>query len=190
MNDIIIGDKYDFHDNSRMIKVDSVTLEALQEMMNPDKERREQKKEYADFEEVSDEQPANLVFKKFHEGKRIDFRRIRAILDEMLVSVMNNKYEWYAAYRTLFDLGLVEVMQLSKFSEQMNVWFPQAKIACTEDSLGDYATGHTSKPYRLWSIEAFKADKKKGQSETGFSTLSNHCHELMDALSPIPVISH
>jgi len=137
----------------------------------------------------NDEQPRNLIFKKFHDGKRIDFRKIRKILEEKLVNEMTNKYEWYAAYRTLYDLKIMEVVQLSKFTEQMNIWFPDATIPCNKDSLGDYATGHTGKPFTLWTLESFRADKKKGQSESGFNTLYYHCQELKANLTPIPVLT-
>lgn len=146
-------------------------------------------------DEVRDEgseaisQPVNLIFKKFHDGKRIDFRKIRKILEEKLVNEMTNKYEWYAAYRTLYDLKIMEVVQLSKFTEQMNIWFPDATIPCNKDSLGDYATGHTGKPFTLWTLESFRADKKKGQSESGFNTLYYHCQELKANLTPIPVLT-
>lgn len=146
-------------------------------------------------DEVRDEgseaisQPVNLIFKKFHDGKRIDFRKIRKILEEKLVNEMTNKYEWYAAYRTLYDLKIMEVVQLSKFAEQMNIWFPDATIPCNKDSLGDYATGHTGKPFTLWTHESFRADKKKGQSESGFNTLYYHCQELKANLTPIPVLT-
>ena len=146
-------------------------------------------------DEVRDEgseaisQPVNLIFKKFHNGKRIDFRKIRKILEEKLVNEMTNKYEWYAAYRTLYDLKIMEVVQLSKFTEQMNIWFPDATIPCNKDSLGDYATGHTGKPFTLWTLESFRADKKKGQSESGFNTLYYHCQELKANLTPIPVLT-
>lgn len=133
-------------------------------------------------------QPRNLIFKKFHNGKRIDFKKIRKIIEEKLVIEMTNKYEWYAAYRTLYDLKIMEMVQLSKFTEQMNTWYPDATIPCNKDSLGDYATGHTGKPYTLWTIEGFRADKKKGQSESGFNTLSNHCNELKTSLTPIPIL--
>ena len=146
-------------------------------------------------DEVRDEgseaisQPVNLIFKKFHDGKRIDFKKIRKIIEEKLVDVMTNKYEWYAAYRTLYDLKIMEVVQLSKFAEQMNIWFPDATIPCNKDSLGDYATGHTGKPFTLWTLESFRADKKKGQSESGFNTLYYHCQELKANLTPIPVLT-
>ena len=146
-------------------------------------------------DEVRDEgseaisQPVNLIFKKFHDGKRIDFRKIRKILEEKLVNEMTNQYEWYAAYRTLYDLKIMEVVQLSKFAEQMNIWFPDATIPCNKDSLGDYATGHTGKPFTLWTHESFRADKKKGQSESGFNTLYYHCQELKANLTPIPVLT-
>ena len=179
--DTVKGNKYVFEAGSMQLNLIQNNYPKAEER------RRSPDEEFVDFEE-EEKQPVNLIFKKFHGGKRIDFRRIKAIIEEKLVSEMGNKYEWYAAYRILYDLNVIEVIQLSKFAEQMNVWYSDAAIPCKEDSLGDYATGHTGKPFALWSIEGFRADKKKGQSESGFNTLSNHCQELKSALTPIPVM--
>jgi len=182
--DTVKGNKYVFEAGSMQLNIVQNNYPKVK-----DHKQRFDDSEFVDFEEDSDDQPVNLIFKKFHDGKRIDFRKIRKILEEKLVNEMNNKYEWYAAYRTLYDLKIMEVVQLSKFAEQMNTWFPNAVYPCVEDRLGDYANGHTIKPFRLWTLEGFRADKKKGQSESGFNTLYNHCNELKNSLTPIPVLT-
>ena len=153
--------------------------------------RRGEKK---DGEEQGDtEQPVNLVFKKFHDGKAIDFFTIRKYIEVKLVNDIDRKYEWYAPYRTLDDLKLLDVLTFSSFAKQMNLWFPDARIPCDEDALGDYATGHTSKKFDLWNEEVFleekKTSKKKNQTKTGFRKLYNRCHALKDALKTIPTLN-
>lgn len=132
--------------------------------------------------------PRNLVFKQFHQRHRIDYAAIREKVEMVVVKQMKHRYEWYAVYRTLFDLNLLEEVQLSKFAQQMNVWFPDVPIQCTGDSLGEYATGHTSKAFTLWNIELFRAEQRKGQSINGFNTLYHRCEQLRAALFPLPVV--
>lgn len=139
--------------------------------------------------EGDNEQPANLVFKKNHDGKPIDFFTIRLYIEVKLVKDIKQKYEWYAAYRILDDLKLLEDLKLSSFASQMNNWFPNAKVKCNADSLGDYATGHTSKHYELWNEETFLAEKKNNQTKTGYRKLWNLCHDLKDALKTIPTLT-
>ena len=158
--DTVRGNKYVFEAGSMQLNIIQNNYPKVK-----DHKQRFDDSEFVDFEEDSDDQPVNLIFKKFHNGKRIDFKKIRKILEEKLVNEMTNKYEWYAAYRTLYDLKIMEVVQLSKFTEQMNSWFPNATIPCNKDSLGDYATGHTGKPFTLWTIEGFRADKKVSRSQ-------------------------
>ena len=132
--------------------------------------------------------PCNLVFKQFHLRHQIDFRAIRQQVEQVVVRQMKHRYEWYAAYRVLFDLDLLEEVQLSKFAKQMQAWFPDVPIQCTDDSLGEYAMGHTSKAFNLWSMEQFRAEKRKGQSIIGFNTLYHRCEQLRAALFPLPVV--
>lgn len=142
-----------------------------------------------DFEDQSDnEQPVNLVFKKFHEGKAIDFFTIRKYIEVKLVNDIKRKYEWYAAYRILDDLKLLEDLKLSSFTKQMNTWFPKAKVPCSEEPLGDYATGHTSKNYSFWDEAIFLTEKKNNQTKTGFRKLYNLCHEIKDAMKTVPIL--
>ncbi len=148
--------------------------------------RRGEKK---DGEEQGDtEQPVNLVFKKFHDGKAIDFFTIRKYIEVKLVNDIKYQYEWYAAYRILDDLKLLEELKLTSFAEQMNKWYPDAKVACDADAFGDYATGHTGMNFSRWDEEKFMAEKKKNQTKKGFRKLWNLCHDIKDALKTIPTL--
>ncbi len=139
--------------------------------------------------EGDNEQPENLIFKKNHDGKSLDFFTIRKAIEVKLVKDIKRQYEWYAAYRILDDLKLLENFKLSSFASQMNNWFPDAKVKCNSDSFGDYSTGHTSKNYALWNEDTFMMEKKKNQTRAGFRKLWNLCHELKDALKTIPTLT-
>lgn len=139
--------------------------------------------------EGDNEQPVNLVFKKNHEGKPIDFFTLRLYIEVKVVKDIKRQYEWFAAYRILFDLNLLDDYKLSSFAKQMNTWFPNVTVICTEDALGDYATGHTSKKYEKWDEETFMAEKKNNQSKTGYRKIWNLCHDLKDALKTIPTLT-
>lgn len=140
-------------------------------------------------QEGDNEQPVNLVFKKNHDGKSIDFFTIRKVIEVKLLKDIKSKYEWYAAYRTLDDFKLLEDLKLTSFASQMNTWFPDAKVPCDAEALGDYATGHTSKNYVLWNEETFMVEKKNNQTKTGFRRLWNLCHNLKDVLKTIPTLT-
>ena len=135
-----------------------------------------------------DNQPRNLIFKQFVNRQRIDFAAVRAQVERVVLKQMRHHYEWYAAYRVLLDMGLLEELQLTKFAQQMQVWFPQAPIACKADSLGDYAVGHTSKAFTLWNIDVFRQELRRGQSVTGFNVLYHRCEELRATLFPLPTL--
>ena len=135
-----------------------------------------------------DSQPRNLVFKQFVNRQRIDFAAVRSQVERVVLKQMRHHYEWYAAYRVLLDMGLLEELQLTKFAQQMQVWFPQAPIACKADSLGDYAVGHTSKAFTLWNIDVFRQELRRGQSVTGFNVLYHRCEELRATLFPLPTL--
>jgi len=143
--------------------------------------------ENAEEQDVN-KQPVNLVFKKFHEGKAIDFFSIRKHIEEKLVNDIKHQYEWYAAYRIVDDLRLLDDLKLTSFAEQMNKWFPDAKVPCDADTLGDYATGHTCKNFILWDEEKFEIEKKNNQTRTGFRKLWNLCNEIKDALKTVPTL--
>lgn len=139
--------------------------------------------------QTDNEQPVNLVFKKNYNGKPLDFFTIRKYLEVKLVKDIKRKYEWYSGYRIFDDLRLLEELALTSYAEQMNTWFPDAKVPCDADALGDYATGHTSKNYNLWNEETFLSEIKNNQSKRGFRKLSSLCHDIKDAMKIVPTLS-
>ena len=141
------------------------------------------------YNEGNNEQPANLVFKKNYDGKPIDFFTIRKAIEVKLVNDIKYQYEWYAAYRILDDLKLLEELKLTSFAEQMKKWYPDAKVPCDAEAFGDYATGHTGMNFSRWDEEKFMAEKKKNQTKKGFRKLWNLCHDLKDALKTIPTLT-
>lgn len=152
-------------------------------------QKYKRRERFDDEEQDNNEQPVNLVFKKFHEGRPIDFLTIRKVIEVKLVKNIKSRYEWYAAYKIVDDLKLLEDLKRTSFAEQMKKWYPNAKVSCDADALGDYATGHTSKNFVLWDEEKFKTEKKNNQTKKGFRKLWNLCHEIRDALKTIPTLN-
>lgn len=139
-------------------------------------------------EQSDKDQPINTVFIKNYDGKPLDFFTIRKVIEIKLVRDIKYQYEWYAAYRILDDLKLLEELKLTSFAEQMNKWYPDAKVPCDADAFGDYATGHTGMNFSRWDEEKFLAEKKKNQTKKGFRKLWNLCHDIKDALKTIPTL--
>ena len=139
--------------------------------------------------QTDNEQPVNLVFKKNYNGKPLDFFTIRKYLEVKLVKDIKRKYEWYSGYRIFDDLRLLEELALTSYAEQMNTWFPDAKVPCDADALGDYATGHTSKNHNLWDEATFLKEIKNNQSKRGFRKLSGLCHDIKDAMKTVPTLN-
>lgn len=133
-------------------------------------------------------QPRLLVLKKYHNRRQIDYEAIRRHVERIVVMQMKHRYEWYAVYRVMADLNLLDEPQLSKFALQMQAWFPDVVLGCTSDSLGEYAIGPTGKAFTLWSADEFRRDKSKRQSLGGFNTLWHHCEALRAVLFPLPLV--
>lgn len=136
----------------------------------------------------ADAQPENIVFKSFYNRQRIDFAAIRKYVERVVVMQMKHRYEWYAVYRVMMDLQLLDELRLTRFAQQMQLWFPELPLCCTADTLGDYAVGHTGKAFTLWNAEQFRQEMRRGQTMNGFNVLFHRCEELRAALFPLPVI--
>ena len=134
------------------------------------------------------EQPRNMVFRQYYKRRAIDFNAVRQQVERVVVMQMRHAYEWYAAYRVLMDLGLLEDTMLTHFAQQMTAWFADAPIRCNADRLGDYAVGHTAKASTLWNVELFRKEQRRGQSIGAFNTLTHRCEELRTALFPMPLL--
>lgn len=125
----------------------------------------------------------NRIFKKNHNGKCIDFLALHKILRESFVDEIKFGYEWFAPWRILYDLSLLEDTTLTAFAEQMNKWYPDAKKPCSADSIGDYYNPYLgSKAFVLWDEDEFKKCKTSKQSVNGYRLLYNDCDAIKAAL--------
>ena len=125
----------------------------------------------------------NRIFKKNHNGKCIDFLALHKILRESFVDEIKFGYEWFAPWRILYDLSLLEDTTLTAFAEQMNKWYPDAKKPCSADSIGDYYNPNLgSKAFVLWDEDEFKKFKTNKQSVNGYRLLYNDCDAIKAAL--------
>ena len=134
------------------------------------------------------EQPQNVVFRLYHQRRAVDYNAVRQAVERVVVRQMRHAYEWYAAYRVLMDLSLIDDPMLTRFAQQMNIWFPDAPIRCSADRMGDYFVGHTAKASTLWNAELFRRDMRRGQSTGAFNTLLHRCEELRAVLFPLPLL--
>lgn len=156
-------------------------MDVIQKCKRGEKQRGE--------EQGDNVQPVNLVFKKNYNGKPLDFFTIRKYLEVKLVKDIKHKYEWYSGYRIFDDLKLLDDFALTSYAEQMNTWFPDAKVPCDADALGDYFTGHTSKNYNIWDEATFLKEIKNNQSKRGFRKLCDLCHDIKDAMKIVPTLN-
>lgn len=141
-----------------------------------------------DMRDLHPEQPQNVVFRQYHNRRAVDYNAVRQAVERVVVRQMRHAYEWYAAYRVLMDLSLIDDPMLTRFAQQMNIWFPDAPIRCSADRMGDYFVGHTAKASTLWNAEQFRRDIRRGQSVGAFNTLLHRCEELRSMLFPLPLL--
>lgn len=131
----------------------------------------------------------NWILKKNHNGRPIDFVRLRQVIELHFIIELRHFYDWLALWRILYDLNLLEDTRQSAFAEQMNIWFPHASKRCQADSMGDYSTPYLGQyPFAGWTEAAFMSHKTKKQSVSGFRRVFHLCETLKEQLRQIPVI--
>mgnify|MGYP006916080888 CR=1 FL=1 len=144
-----------------------------------------------DEEQQPAELPVNLIFKKFHHGRPINFRVMRDMLATNFVIHIHFAYEWFALWKVLLELQLLENTKLSDFSRQMFYWFPDAPKMCKADSMGDYRSGYLGNtPSTLWNEKQYLVNLKGNQSQNAFRHIALWNENLKELLKNILVKSH
>lgn len=129
------------------------------------------------------QQPVNQIFKRFHQGRPIDFLRLRDTLAVRFVTRIRYAYEWFSLWNVFYELRLLERTTLTDFARQMFVWYPDAPKMCTADSIGDYRSGYLGQtPSTLWDEQSYRNSIKGNQSCTAFSRISLWNEELREIL--------
>ena len=136
----------------------------------------------------------NLVFKRNHDGKPIDFVMLRKQLYDCFVASVRFKYDWYAPYRFFYDFRVLNDTSLKSFAKQMNAWYEGLPDShkCCEEALSDWNCGYTGNiHYNLWEREGFLKNRiGKKQTEKGFQRLLTHILALKEQIKKIPVITN
>ena len=134
----------------------------------------------------------NYVFRKFIDGRPINFGNIHAWLDDNFVYQLNADYEWFAFWRIACDMRLFEsgMAKVSKFVIQMNNWFPDAPHACKASEVNRYRRGYLgAKVYKEWNRKEFfdsMMEKKHcKQSLAGYDRLDDLCCKLEAGLHDV-----
>ena len=129
------------------------------------------------------QQPVNHIFKRFHNGRPVDFLRLRDMLATRFVSQIRFAYEWFSLWKALYEMRLLERTALTEFARQMFAWYPDAPKMCTADSIGDYRSGYLGQtPSTLWDEQAYRTSIRGNQSRTAFGRISLWSHELREIL--------
>lgn len=126
----------------------------------------------------------NKVLKKNHNGKPIDFQTLHKLIETSFVAEIKYGYEWFALWRILYDLRLLEDTTLTSFAEQMNKWYPNAKKSCNADNMGDYHNPYLgTTAFAQWDEDCFASKKTIKQSIGGYRRLYNDCETIKEALN-------
>lgn len=134
-------------------------------------------------EEAVELPPANQVFKRYYERRPIDFTKLHHLIGSRFVCSIRFAYEWFALWKVLYELKLLENTTLTAFARQMFVWYPDAPKMCRADSIGDYRGGYLGQtPSSLWNEHDYIMSLKGNQSRAAFKRICLWNDELRDML--------
>lgn len=137
-----------------------------------------------DSDNVPENKLENKILKKNHNGKPLNFLKLHKTIEKVFVSEIKFGYEWFALWRILFDMKLLEDTTLTAFADQMNKWYPKAKKSCNADNMGDYYNPYLgTTAYVEWDESDFLSQKTNKQSINGYRLLYNDCETINEALN-------
>lgn len=143
--------------------------------------------EHQQVSESSDEViHENIVFKKFIDGKALNIEALFRWVSQSFLPRLNANYEWFALYRVLRDINIFEsgMNKISKFAEQMNLWFPDAPYPCVAGEVRRYNKGYLGdEPFEKWDRKVFRTRMEDKQSMDGFERLVELCAFLSEELA-------
>ena len=134
---------------------------------------------------VEEEMPRNIIFRKYMDGKAIDMRKMRHWIEDHFIGHIVVKYDWFALWRVLCDLRYIDadMAKVSKFVEQMQLWFPDETGNNMGSEMNRYRRGYLGDtPCQRWKRSDFEANMGKKQSAIGFTRLSTLCNDLWNEL--------
>lgn len=139
-------------------------------------------------------EPKNMIFVttfsyKMPEGER-EFRLSMSLLLKWIkrnfLPRVSKKYDWFALWRLLKDKNLLSDTKISRFEEQMNLWFPSEVIPAVADAINLYKNGYLGdNPYYDWNKQEFLERRPNvKQTEEGYDRLVLLCYSLAGAFIP------
>ena len=134
-------------------------------------------------DEAGGQPPVNQIFKRYHDRRPIDFAKLHYLIGSRFVYNIRFAYEWFALWKVLYELRLLENTTLTAFARQMFVWYPDAPKMCRADSIGDYRSGYLGEtPSTLWDEHDYIMSLKGNQSRTAFKRICLWNDELREML--------
>lgn len=134
-------------------------------------------------DEADELPPVNQIFKRYHELRPIDFSKLRHLIGSRFVYKIRFAYEWFALWKVLYELKLLENTTLTAFARQMFVWYPDAPKMCRADSIGDYRSGYLGEtPSTLWDEHCYIKRLTGNQSRAAFKRICLWNDELRETL--------
>ena len=134
-------------------------------------------------EDANELPPVNLIFKRYYERRPINFIKLHHLIGSRFVCKIRFAYEWFALWKVLYELKLLENITLTAFARQMFVWYPDAPKMCRADSIGDYSGGYLGQtPSSFWDEHCYIKNLKGNQSRVAFKRISLWNEELREML--------
>ncbi len=139
-------------------------------------------------------EPRNMIFvstfrHRLPDGER-EFRLSASLLLKWIkanfLPRVSKRYDWFALWRFLKDKRLLTDTRVSRFVEQMNLWFPSEDIPAVADAVNLYKNGYLGNtPYLDWRQDEFTERRPSTkQTEEGFDRLLALCFSLAGAFIP------
>ena len=129
----------------------------------------------------------NYIFKKDFNQEQL--KSIWRWIKEYFIDEIEHPYQYLSLLLFLENHHSI-LLQKSKISntemlDQMEVWYPKAKVKCSADAIGTYRNGFISSPnfrYQSWLNTNGKTpasyELKRDQSISGFVKLFKLCNDL------------
>lgn len=130
---------------------------------------------------------ANVIFKETLTAKdgqpvrTLQLDRLHGWIERHFVSHLTARYEWFALWRMLYDLKLIEGSRAmtSKFVKQMNDWYPGLEHPCEAGAVNRFRSGYLGEtPFWSWDEGTYHSRIKGKQSWNAIRQLSPLCEEL------------
>lgn len=110
--------------------------------------------------------------------------KLREIVELHALPEIKHKYEWLAVWRAMYDMDLLSKKDYKAFATMINNWFPEAKVSCSADAMGDYSAPYLGETnHEQWNENDFINLRSSKQSLDGYKSLKRICELLHSQLN-------